>query len=305
MQKTSQAPAIEQIEWDVIEGENTEFAVKYPRMQWAHGEKKASDFNKSGGLFISEDEYPNFEAEGFQPTTFITRKKDLLGYGTASAKLAVIRVKHQWVKDDKQKNVPLCHVLAVVKGSEDLICISLKGPSKALEFQKAFNQHMAHNVSLANRSRPEKVPALEPFALWFPIKAGDIQIITSQDGKNESSVTLPTMESPKTLDRDYVASLWVGKENYKRFASYYKETAAWQKVEIWQQRHDEETEDPQWTGNGEPATDEQLSHIINLGLAKGYDEADVMKGITGGALNKYDELSREDARLLLEKLKTA
>lgn len=299
----AQAPAVEGIEWGVVEGENTEFAVQYPRMQWSHGEAKASGFMKSGGLFISKEQYPNFEAEGFSSTKLVTDDgTEIEGYASVETKLAVVRIKHQWIHDDKyNRNVPLVHALVAVKGCEDLLCISLRGATKALEFQKAFNQHMAQNVSIANRTRPAGTNALEPFALWFPIHAGASRKVTGKDSDKSSSVTPPELIVPEKIDRDYVVTLWVGAQNYKQFAGYFKETAAWQKVPIWEQRNgDSELE---WTGGGERATDEQLQHIIQLANAKDLDETEVMQGITKGTLTRYDELSKEDARLLLEKLK--
>jgi hypothetical protein len=291
---------VQDIEWSVVEGENSEFAVSYPRMQWVHGEKKASGFNKTGGLFISTEQYPNFSGEGFSPETFISRKDEIPGAAAQSAKLAVIRVKHQWVKDEG-RNVPLVHALVIVKGCEDLICLSLRGASKALEFQSAFNQHMAHNVSLANRTRPQGVASLEPFALWFPIEAGPIETITSKDGQKESTVTFPTLSQPETLDLDYVRGLWVGAENYKKFASYWKDTKQWQNTKIWEQREasDEELSDM----TGDRATQEQLEHLVMLCEAKGFNELEVMTGITHGARTKFADLTREECRQIIEELK--
>lgn len=291
------------IEWSAIEGENSEFAVQYPRMQWVHGEKKASGFNKSGGLFISAEQYPNFQGEGFTAETFISRKDEIPGFAAASAKLAVIRVKHQWVKEEG-RNIPLVHALVVVKGCEDLLCFSLRGASKALEFQKAFNQHMAHNVALANRTRPSTAPAIEPFALWFPLQAGPIETITSKDGKNESSVTLPTMLTPETHDRDYIKTLWVGTDNYKTFAGFWKETTAWQKTPIWEQRN--ELEVPEYSGGSEfqKATDPQLRALINLANIKSADEKEYSLQITNGATDRFENLSSAEAASLIELLKT-
>jgi hypothetical protein len=289
------------IEWSVVEGENTEFSVQFPRMQWVHGEKKAAGFNKTGGLFISSEQYPNFHAEGFSPETFISRKDEIPGTAAQSAKLAVIRVKHQWVKDEG-RNVPLVHALVVAKGCEDIICLSLRGASKALEFQNAFNQHMAHNVSLANRTRPQGASALEPFALWFPITAGEIETITSKDGKNESNVTRPELFQPETLDRNYVVSLWVGAENYKKFASYWKDTAQWQKTPIWEQRDEVTDQDLTDQTGGGKASREQLEHLIMLCEAKGFDEAEIMNGITAGRLSKFVDLTADEARQVAREL---
>jgi hypothetical protein len=282
--------AAQEIEWGVIEGENTDFVTQFPRLQWVHGEKKASGFMKNGGLFISKEQYPNFTAEGFEPTTLITRKGDEIeGFAASQAKLAVIRIKHQWVKDETySKNTPLAHALCVIKGNEDLLCISLRGPSKALAFQQTFNQHISQNVSVANRTRPQGSPGLEPFALWFPLAAGAHFTIASKDGKSESVVTSPEIVTPEAVDRAYVTTLWVGADNYKKFASYWKDTAAWQKAAIWEQRNGDDVDGL--------ATIEQIEHLIMLCEAKGMTETDIMQGITHGARSKFTELTAAEVR---------
>lgn len=300
-------PAIADIEWDIIEGENSDFAVQFPRLQWVHGEAKASGFMKSGGLFINKEQYPNFEGEGFTPAVLITQDgKEIDGYGASSANLAVVRIKHQWVKSDEGKNVPLSHVLCVVKGCDDLLLLSLKGPSKALEFQKAFNQHIAQPVSVANRTRPPGSPQLEPFALWFNVKASAPVSAQSKDGKSKSNVTPPVLVSPEQVDRDYAVSLWVGKENYKQFAAFWKDNAKWQTVKILES-HDEEANDtPTHTGyapsDADPATEEQLEHLINVATAKGQNLAELMLEYTNGGTNKIENLSKGEAREFINRL---
>lgn len=302
MTKTNQAqaPAIQDIEWSVVEGENTEFAVQYPRMQWSHGEAKASGFMKSGGLFIAAEQYPNFNGEGFEATKLVTDDgTEIEGFAAVEAKLAVVRVKHQWVKDEKYgRNVPLVHALIAVKGCEDLICLSLRGATKALEFQKAFNQHMAQNVSVANRTRPQGTNALEPFALWFPIHAAMSRKVQAKDSDKSSSVTPPELIAPTTIDRNYVVTLWVGAENYKQFAGFFKETAAWQKTLIWEQRNGDQAE---FTGD-ERATEEQFQHFVNICTAKELNEMEIVGQATKGVTTDFMELSRVDARALIDGL---
>lgn len=308
--KTNQAtaPAVEGIEWGVVEGENTEFAALYPRMQWQHGEAKASGFMKAGGLFISKEQYPNFSGTGFEATTLITDDgTEIEGYAAANADIAVIRIKHQWVKDEKyHRNVPLAHALVVVKGCEDIINISLRGPTKAMEFQNAFNQHMLQNVSCANRTRPATAKALEPFALWFRLRSGASRKVQAKDSDKSSSVTPPELDAPEKIDRDYVATLWVGAENYKTFAGFFKETAAWQKTPIWEQRTGDTNGDtPEFTGgDDEPATDEQIQHFVNICTAKNLNEVEIIEGVTHGACSSMEQLSRGVARQIIEKVKT-
>lgn len=310
--QTNQAiqPALEapfaDIEWDVVEGENTEFSAQYPRLQWVHGSKQASGFMKTGGLFINKEQYPNFNGEGFAPTTFITRDgKEIEGFAAQSVKLAVIRIKHQWVKDETyDRNVPLAHILTVVKGCSDLLCISLRGSAKALEFQKTFNQHIGQNVALANRTRPAGAAALEPFALWFPLTAGELVSVSSKDGKSTSIVTPFEMAQPKTLDRAYVTTLWVGGDNYGQCAGYYKETAAWQKQPIWEQRNGhEEADTPAFTGGGDHITEQQLQHIVGLCEAKGLDEKELALSVTNGATNNIRAITKEEASTVIETAK--
>lgn len=294
----------EAIEWSIVEGENTEFSAQYPRLQWVHGSKQAAGFMKVGGLFISKEQYPNFTGEGFEPTTLITRKGDEIeGYAATSAKLAVIRIKHQWVKEDTGRNVPMAHVLCVVKGSDDLLCISLRGASKALEFQKAFNQHIGQNVAVANRTRPNGAPAIEPFALWFPVKACEQITITSKNGKDESAVTPPIMDAPEKVDRDYVTTLWVGADNYKAFAGLFRETSAWQKQPIWEQRHDDADDTPAFSGGDDRATQAQIEHIAGICEAKGMDIADLCMTATDGATDNLAGLTKREASEIIETAK--
>ena len=302
-------PATNDIEWDVVQGENTDFTTQYPRLQWVHGNKQAAGFMKRGGLFISKEQYPNFTGEGFEPSTLITRDgSEIEGYAATKAKLAVIRIKHQWVKDETYgKNVPLAHVLCVVKGCPDLLCVSLKGASKSLDFQKAFNTHIGQNVAFANRTRPSGAAALEPFSLWFPLIAGEQISISSKDGKSSSAVTLPTLDAPAELTRDYVVSLWAGRENYTAFAGYFRETSAWQKQPIWEQRNDDNhTDSPAFTGGNNDAdrgTPEQMDFIHGLVDTKALDAETIKEfclNASGGETNQLGNLTKSEVSSFIE-----
>jgi hypothetical protein len=303
MSKANQAIATE-IDWDAVEGGNTDFTIQYPRLQWVHGEAKASGINQTGGLFIAAEVYPDFTAKGFKEDTLVTREGDKIkGYAAAAARLAVIRLKLQWVKNDEERNVPLVHALVVIEGCDDTVCLSLKGPSKALAFKKAFEAHMAQNVSLANRTRPSTASALEPFALWFPLISGPLASAPSKDGKAKSVVTYPELATPETLDLAYVRSLWVGADRYSAFAGIWRETTDWQKLPIWEQREASDDDLSDMTGGGEPASREQLEHLVMLCEAKGFNEQEVMNGITHGARSKFIDLTKAEARQVIDELK--
>lgn len=315
MTNTKAAPAKDQIaqgiEWDVIEGENTEFSARFPRMQFSHGEAKASGFMNSGGLFISKEQFPNFEASGFEPTTLITQDGDKIeGYAAVESRIAVIRLKHQWIRDDKyNRNVPLVQALIVAEGCPELINLSLRGATKALEFQNAFNQHLLQNVSVANRTRPGDAKPLEPFALWFPIKAAKSRKAQAKDSDQSSAVTPPELITPEKIDRDYVTTLWVGADNYRQFAGFFKETAAWQSSPIWEQRdaHDSDAPDaPAYSGgDGDPATKEQIEHLVNLCTAKGFDVKELALTVSQGATENIATLTRAECREATEQAKAA
>lgn len=307
MSKTAVKEVAQEIEWDVIDGENTDFAVQYPRLQWVHGSKQAAGFNKTGGLFIAKEQYPNFPGDGFEPTTLITRDgTEIEGYAATRTLIAVIRVKHQWVKDENYgRNIPLAHVLCAIQGCEDLLVISLRGASKALEFQKAFNLHQSQVVSVANRTRPEGMKALEPFALWFILQAGQLVSITSKDGKSSSIVTPFELNVPETVNREYAVGLWVGKDNYKQFAAFWKDTAAWQKAPIWEQRsEDDHTSDvPAYTGgDADPITEQQAQELFQLANIKSVNLAEYMLEYTNGGSNAVENLSRGEAREFINRI---
>lgn len=301
--KQSSLPTGGGIEWDVVTGENTEFSVQYPRFQWVHGSAQAQGFMKSGGLFISTENYPNFSAKGFKAETLITRDgTEIEGFGAVRSELAVIRIKKQWIKDEEYgKNVPLLHALVVVNGCDDVVNISLRGASKALAFQRAFDAHLTQNVAIANRTRPAGVAGLEPFALWFPICAGELQDVHSKDGKSKSKVTPIELCAPATVDRDYVATLWVGRENYVRFGSVFQDTQKWQNSKIWEQTHND---DDVPTHSGDNAITPQQSDVIgSLIEVKGLDEQSVKEmclTVTNGATNNLRQLDRDEAAMLID-----
>ncbi len=305
--KTAAKQQPQGIEWDVVTGENTEFVAQYPRFQWVHGNAQASGFMKTGGLFVSAENYPNFSAKGFSPETLVTRDGESIdGCGAKRAELAVIRIKQQWIKDETYgKNVPLLQALVAVNGCDDVVCISLRGASKSLAFDRAFKLHISQNVALANRTRPDGVPGLEPFALWFPICAGELQDANSKDGKSKSKVTPIELCVPQTLDRDYVVSLWVGRDNYTRFGGVFKDTKKWQMTDIWEQQHNDDPEAPAYTVGGNDGDDNsngmtqgQASQIIGLLEVKNIDQDELKEfvlTVTNGATNNFRTLTRDEA----------
>jgi len=312
-QATTKQTSTNEIEWDIVTGENTDFTIQYPRFQWVHGAAQAQGFMKSGGLFVSAENFPNFAGKGFTPETLITRDgTEIPGYGAKRAELAVIRIKTQWVKDEEyNKNVPLRHVLCVINGSEDVVNISLRGASKALAFQRAFDAHLAQNVAFANRIRPQGRPQIEPFALWFPICAGELQDVHSKDGKAKSKVTPVELCGGGDVTRETVSALWVGGDNYKRFASIYQDTKKWQSTPIYENHAgvDEVAPVDEFTGGDPNAMSAAQSEIIaELRGVKNVDQNELKEmvlTVTNGASNNFRTLRKDEASSIIEMLKAA
>jgi hypothetical protein len=114
------------------------------------------------------------------------------------------------------------------------------------------------------------------------------------------------MAVPEVVDRAYVSKLWVGRENYQTFSSYFKETAAWQKQAIWEQRNGDSngTDDdlPTHTGT-EHATQAQIEHILGICEAKSIDVKELVLTATNGASNNPGTLTKTEASEIIETAK--
>lgn len=294
---------LQEIEWDSIEGTNSDFETVYPRLQWVHGDPRAGQgIMKSGGFFISGEQFPMFQGEGFTKQTLITQDgKEIEGFGAKEVKLAVVRIKTQWTQNESQKNVPLLQALVFVKGCEDVLCLSLKGASKALVFNKEFQKHIAQNIATANKTRPANAPTLEPFALWFPVKAGDLSTISAKDGNSSSKVTYPEILQPKEINREYVTGLWVGGNNYKTFCQLWKDTKLWQNERIFKQVAQE-------TGEIHESLDgvineAQIKQLSDLAIVKDVLEKEFVLTLTNGETDRFEALRKSEFKEALDRLK--
>lgn len=293
------------IDWDSVEGTNQEFQDVYPRIQWHHGKKqfaRVGGLVHTGGLFVPADQFPNFEAEGWQPDSFTTSKnEEIKGFYSTSGHLAIIRVKTWWGESDDHKKYSTTHMLCAIRGIDALFSLQVSGVSKGMPMNQAFTQHRNQIVAVANRSRPQNAPAIEPFGLWFVVKPDEHESIASaKDASKASEVTRPILDAPEQVDVDYVRSLYVGKDNYLRFAGYYKETEAWQN-----QIPKQATEDhaPEFAGPTR-VTDATLSQILQLITMKGLEERDLVLSHTQGETDRAEQLTEKEAKDLIETLKS-
>jgi len=280
------------IDWGVVEGGNQDYLDIYPRIQWHHGKRqfsKVGGMSFQGGAFIPEDQFADLEAPGWEEDSFVPSSggdKEITGFWNPKAELSIIRVKKYWTDDGSHTNAICC-----VKGVDGIFCFQTKGISKAAAFNSLFNQHRNQIVSMANRSKPLGAPSLEPFALWCVIVPDKHTMQPSAVKKNsESEVTPPTLYLPDKLTPEYVKSLWVGSDNYKRFVEIFKETEAWQT-----QIPQKSTQDKDNGNSGDNLSDAQLKEIIDICTRTDYPEHEIASKVSNGGTTKIELLTSKEA----------
>jgi hypothetical protein len=218
----------EDIPWEQIDGSNQQFSDVFPRLQWMHGQsafEEIGGLQYTGGLFLADEQMPDFSAPGWQPGGFKSSGgKRVRGWYAPQAQLAVLRLKKWWDKDGS-----CVQALCVLKGRDDLFTINVNGVSKAKALEDAFQEHRIKIVQTANRTRPAGANPLEPFALWFVLAPSPHAMQASHKKKDANSeVTAPQLWLPPKPDYEYVKSLWVGSENYRRFCQLFRDSEKWQ-----------------------------------------------------------------------------
>lgn len=218
------------VSWDVVEGTNQEYIDIYPRIQWMHGSKALNklgdDISHLGGLFIPEDQFPNFEAEGWlhQTMTLGEENKEISGHWAKAGLLSVVRTKKFWFGGTSHY-----HMLVRVRGIDGIFALQTKGISKSVPMEQAFNDHRRLIVGYANQSRPQGTNPIEPFGLYFVVVPDKHTMIRSKNKPDAASeATLPLLFVPKTIDQEYISRIYVGRENYLKLVEDYRQTEAWQ-----------------------------------------------------------------------------
>jgi len=311
--KTQTAP-VEELDFSIAEGVNQEYVDVYPRIQWHHGKKqlaKVGGVVATGGLFIGKDQFPNLEAEGWQPDSFTSQSgEEVQGFSATRAHLAVIRTKTWWGENLDGSKESHNHFLCVIKGVGGLFSLQAGGVAKGRPMVQAFNDHRNQVVAMVNRSKPPGANSFEPFALWFVVEPGPHEMQRSAVKPDaQSEVTKPRLYVPETLDLDYARTLWVGRDNYKLFAEMYRETKAWQTQ--FPRSRVNDTPDPDapafsGTDNSNGITAGQADMIAGLLQVKNVDKPELEEfclRATSGATSNYQLLTQDEAREVIELLK--
>jgi len=113
--------------------------------------------------------------------------------------------------------------LCAIQGMEEPIVVTFKGKaSQAFEaLLKDFDMRVIHS---ANRTAP-KGKRLPRYAFWMSVTPGAHTKVGAPG--HESAVTLPTLNLPADITREYLMSCYVGRENLERFQEWYKQADAW------------------------------------------------------------------------------
>jgi hypothetical protein len=314
MATKTQTAQIEDFDYSIAEGTNQEYVDVYPRIQWHHGKKqlaKVGGVVATGGLFIGKDQFPNLEAEGWQPDSFTSQSgEEVQGFSTNRGHLAVIRYKTWWTEYDDGSKSSQTHFLCVVKGVPGLFSLQVSGVSKGQPMIQAFNDHRNQVVAMVNRNKPQGANNFEPFALWFVVEPSETEMQRSaKKADSQSEVTKPRLYVPETLDLDYARTLWVGREHYKLFAEMYRETKAWQTQFPRSRVNDTPDPDaPAFSGpdNANGITAGQADMIAGLLQVKNVDKPELEEfclRATSGATSNYQLLTQDEAREVIELLK--
>lgn len=286
------------IDWDSVEGANQDFQDVYPRLQWMHGKRAFKDLGKdnmlfTGGLFLPENQFAGFEADGWTRAKFTpsgVNSSEISGWYSKKAYLSIIRLKRWWDDDGSHT-----HALCAIKGIDGIFCIQVGGISKGQAFETAFADHRKQIVAAANRTKPQGKPGIEPLALWFVLSPAEHSMQKAKTKDAESEVTVPRLFVPEKLDIDYVRSLWVGTENYRLFCDYYKET------EAWQNQFPKKAENA--GSDTDTINDAKLKEILDLCMIKDFPPEQLALTASENQTDKLEMLNYAEARKALEILR--
>lgn len=301
----------ENFDFSIADGTNQEYVDVYPRIQWQHGSRQLSKLGDvvahTGGLFLPADQFPNFNADGWQEDSFISsQNEEIKGWSTKLGHLAIIRVKSWWHEGEGSRT----HMLCCVRGVDGIFSLQVSGISKGKPMNDAFNAHRSQIVAMVNRSKPQGSNGFEPYALYSAIEPGQHETQSSKSNSSKSSeVTKPRLYLPENIDLAYARTLFVGKESYAAFTQIYQDTAAWQ-LQIPQAANTIADDNaPAFTGgvpNGDGMTQGQSQMIAGLLEVKNVDEQELTEmclTVSDGATNSFTILNRTEAAAVIDLLK--
>jgi len=243
-------------DFDVVDPNASEQTVPvYPVAQWHNGQqalKALGGVQFSGGVVLPEkylndgSAFPGWTKERI---TFRSGKEES-ALTTHKVSIAAIRTRFRWFARQGSETAYYprqafvmganmrghLQVLAAIQGASEPIVITFKG--KASQAFEALLKDFGTKVVLAANRHAPKGKQLPRYAFWMPIAPGPH---TKAGGAgHESVVTLPSLGLPADITREYLQSLYIGRDSLIRFQEWYQEAGAW--VDAWEKSGGEHTE---------------------------------------------------------------
>lgn len=243
-------------DFDVVDPDTAERSIPvYPVAQWHNGQqalKALGGVQHAGGVvlpkkYVSEgSRFPGWTEERM---TFRSGREET---ALTAQKLVMspIRTRFRWfarqgtdtVYYPRSAYVMGAHlrghlqVLAAVKGANAPIVVTFKGKASQT-FEALLKDFSGKVVQTANRTAP-KGKALPRCAFWMSVSPGPHTKAGSPG--QESFITPPTLDLPAEISRDYLRSLYVGRDNLIRFQEWYREAEPW--IAAWERTGVEQTD---------------------------------------------------------------
>lgn len=243
-------------DFDVVDPDTAERSIPvYPVAQWHNGQqalKALGGVQLAGGIvlpkkYVSEgSRLPGWTEERM---TFRSGKEET---ALTAQKLIMspIRTRFRWfarqgtdtVYYPRSAYVMGAHlrghlqVLAAVKGANAPIVVTFKGKASQI-FEALLKDFSGKVVQTANRTAP-KGKSLPRFAFWMSVSPGP-HTKAGSPGR-ESFITPPTLDLPAEISRDYLRSMFIGRDNLIRFQEWYREAEPW--IAAWERTGVEQTD---------------------------------------------------------------
>jgi hypothetical protein len=243
-------------DYDVVDPNATEQSVPvYPVAQWHNGQqalKIVGGVQYAGGVILPT----KYLSDGFTLSGWVTERitfrsgKEETALTAQKIIMAPIRTRFRWFV--RQGNETIYYprnafvmganmrghlqVFTAVHGADEPIVITFKGKASQ-SFEALLKDFATRVVQVANRQAP-KGKSLPRYAFWMNIVPGPHTKAGSTG--QESIVTLPTLALPAEITREYLRTIYTGRDNLIRFQEWFQQADTW--VEAWEKTGVEQAE---------------------------------------------------------------
>lgn len=235
-------------DYDVVDPNATERSIPaYPVAQWHNGQlalKAAGGVHYTGGAVLPA----RYFSDGFRIPAWTTERitfrsgREETALTAGKVVMAPIRTRFRWFARQGTETVYYprnayimgahmrghLQVLAAIQGADEPVVVTFKGKASQA-FEALMKDFSAKVVQAANRLAP-KEKALPRYAFWMSMVPGPHT--KAGNSGQEAFVTLPVLVLPADISRDFLRSIYVGRQNLIRFQEWYREAEPW--AEAWE-----------------------------------------------------------------------